>query len=309
MDVIAEVERSGLVESRHRGVAVRVDTDGAVIWALGEPDTITYPRSTNKPFQAVAMLRAGLSLRGEQLAIATASHSAEPFHLQTVRAMLADAGLTEEALQTPPSYPADPKEHAAVLRAGEGRLPIRHDCSGKHAAMLRTCVERGWDPGTYLDPEHPLQLAITETFTELTGARPARIGIDGCGAPQHATSMRHLAMGIARIAAAPEDSEEGRLRQAMLDHPTFVSGTRRPELRFMTELPGVIAKSGAEALLVVGLPDATAIAVKIEDGADRPLYAVAGRAVQLAGWEAEVLTERPRVLGGGETVGAVHVTF
>ena len=114
---------------------------------------------------------------------------------------------------------------------------------------------------------------------------------------------------LARIAAAPEDSEEGRLRQAMLDHPTFVSGTRRPELRFMTELPGVIAKSGAEALLVVGLPDATAIAVKIEDGADRPLYAVAGRAVQLAGWEAEVLTERPRVLGGGETVGAVHVTF
>lgn len=309
MDVIAEVERSGLVESRHRGVVVRADAEGAVVWALGDPDTVTYPRSANKPFQAVAMLRAGLPLRGEQLAISTASHSAEPFHLQTVRAILGDAGLTEDALQTPASYPADPKEHAAVIRAGEGRLPIRHDCSGKHAAMLRTCVERGWDPGSYLDVEHPLQQAITETFTDLTGSRPAHIGVDGCGAPQHATSLRHLAMGIARIAASPSGSEEQRLRQAMIDHPTFVSGTRRPELRFMTELPGVIGKSGAEAVFVAGLPDGTAIAVKVEDGSDRALYAVAGRALQLAGWEADVLSERPTVLGGGEAVGAVHVTF
>lgn len=309
MDVIAEVERSGLVESRHRGVAVRVDADGAVVWAIGEPDTVIYPRSTNKPFQALAMLRAGLPLTGEHLALAAASHSAEPFHLEAVREVLGRAGLDEEALQTPPSYPVDPHEHANVLRAGGGRLRIRHDCSGKHAAMLLTCVENGWSTEDYLDLEHPLQQTITEVFSEVTDGRPAAIGVDGCGAPQHATSVRHLATGIARITTAAEGTLEARLRDAMIAHPTYVSGTRRGESRFMTEMPGVLAKSGAEAVFVVGLPDGTAIVVKVEDGGERALLAVAGRAVELAGWSAPVLTERPQILGGGQPVGEIRVAF
>lgn len=297
------------MESRHRGIAVRVDANGAVVWAIGEADTVVYPRSANKPFQALAMLRAGLPLSGEQLALAAASHSAEPFHLSAIREVLGRAGLSEEALLTPPSYPVDPHEHAQVLRAGEGRLRIRHDCSGKHAAMLLTCVANGWSTQDYLDPEHLLQQAITETFSELTDGRPAVIGVDGCGAPQHATSLCHLASGIARIAAAPQGSLEARLREAMMAHPLYVSGTRRTEARFMTELPGVFAKSGAEAVFVAGLPDGTAIAVKIEDGGDRALYAVAGRAIELAGWSAPVLQERPAVLGGGAPVGSVRVAF
>lgn len=309
MDVIAEVERSGLVESRHRGVVVRVDAEGAVIWAIGEPDTVIYPRSANKPFQALAMLRAGLSLTGEHLALAAASHSAEPFHLEAVRQVLDRAGLTEDALRTPPAYPVDPHQHADVLRAGGGRLRIRHDCSGKHAAMLLTCVENGWPIDGYLEPEHPLQQTITEVFSELTGGRPTTIGVDGCGAPQHATSVRRVATGIARIAQAPDGTLEARLRDAMTAHPTYVSGTRRKEARFMTEMPGVLAKSGAEAVFVVGLPDGTAIVVKVEDGGERALLAVAGRAVELAGWSAPVLSERPQVLGGGTPVGQIRVAF
>ena len=109
MDVLVEVVRSGLVESRHRGVAVRVAPDGEVLWSSGDPDTVIFPRSANKPFQALGMMRAGLPLEGPELAVATASHSAESFHLEAVRGILARAGLEESALQTPPSYPLDPK--------------------------------------------------------------------------------------------------------------------------------------------------------------------------------------------------------
>ncbi len=151
MEVLAEVVRSGFVESRHRGVIVRVDPAGEVVWSIGDPGTVVFPRSANKPLQALGMLRAGLPLDGELLAIASASHSGEPFHLDAVREILKLAGLDESALQTPPSYPLDPKVHAAYIRAGGVRAPICMDCSGKHAAMLLTCVTNGWPTDSYLD--------------------------------------------------------------------------------------------------------------------------------------------------------------
>ena len=140
------------------------------------PSTVIFPRSANKPFQAVGMMRAGLPLDGAELALAASSHSGEPFHLDAVRALLARAGLDESALQTPPSYPLDPEEHAAVLRAGRERAPILMDCSGKHAAMLLTSVVNDWPIETYLEPDHPLQQTITETFAELTGCAARRRG-------------------------------------------------------------------------------------------------------------------------------------
>ena len=309
MDVLVEVVRSGLVESRHRGVAARVDAAGELLWSWGDPDTVIFPRSANKPFQGLGMLRSGLPLDGAELALATASHSAEPFHLDGVRAVLARAGLDEDALQTPPSYPLDPKEHAAVLRAGGHRAPILMDCSGKHAAMLLTSVVNGWPTDTYLDPGHPLQRAICATFAELTGADPDVVGTDGCGAPLLATSVRRLAHGIARIRAAAPGSPERRLVDAMLAHPEHVSGTRRAELRLMRAVPGLVAKEGAESVLVVGLPDGSALALKIEDGGLRPLYVAMHRMLQLAGVHADLLDERPAVLGGGRPVGEVRPTF
>ena len=157
VEVLAEVVRSGFVESRHRGVAVRVDPAGEVRWSMGDPGTVIFPRSSNKPLQALGMLRAGLPLDGRLLALASASHSGEPFHLDAVREILALAGLDESALQTPASYPLDPHVHADLLRAGGTRAPIYMDCSGKHAAMLLTCVVNGWSIHDYLDPAHPLQ--------------------------------------------------------------------------------------------------------------------------------------------------------
>jgi L-asparaginase II len=309
VEIVAEVVRSGLVESRHRGVAVRVDPGGEVVWSLGDPATVVFPRSANKPLQAIGMLRAGLPLDGPLLALATASHSGEPFHLEGVREILARAGLDQGALQTPPSYPLDPHVHADLLRAGGERAPILMDCSGKHAAMLLTCVVNDWDTATYLAPEHPLQQRITETFTELTDGPPSTIGTDGCGAPLLATPLQQLARAIGRIAQEAPGSPGARLVGAMRAHPEHVSGTGRAERTLMASVPGLVAKSGAESVYVVALPDGSAFALKIEDGSERPLYAVMGRMLELAGVEGDVLRERPRVLGGGQQVGEVRTTF
>lgn len=305
MDVVAEVTRSGLVESRHRGAAVRVGPDGETVWSLGDPSLVVFPRSTNKPFQAAGLVEAGLDLEPRLLALAAASHSAEPFHLDGVREILALAGLDESALQTPASYPLDPHEHAAVLRAGEGRRPIRMDCSGKHAAMLLTCAIRGWSVEDYLDPEHPVQRAVTQTFTTLVGP-PEAVGVDGCGAPLLATSLERLARGVGRLMVAAPGTAQRRVADAMVAHPEQVSGTRRPDLALARAVPGSLVKSGAESVVVAGLADGSALAVKIEDGGDRALFVVLHRALELAGVEADLLRERPVVLGGGRPVGEVR---
>lgn len=309
MDVLAEVVRSGLVESRHRGVIVRIDAAGEVVWSVGDPGVVIFPRSANKPIQALGMLRAGLPLDGRLLALASASHSGEPFQLEAVREILTLAGLRESALQAPPSYPLDPRVNADYLRSGGTPAPICMDCSGKHAAMLLTCVTNGWPTETYLAPEHPLQVVITETFTELTDGPPAEIGTDGCGAPLLATPLLHLARAISRIVQGAPGSLEARLVTALTTHPEYVSGTYRAELRLMQAFPGMLAKSGAESVYVVVQPDGSAFGLKIEDGGERPLHAVMARALELAGLDHPVLAERPQILGGGKPVGELRLTF
>lgn len=276
---------------------------------MGDPGIVIFPRSANKPIQALGMLRAGLPLDGRLLALSSASHSGEPFHLEAVREILALADLDESALRTPPSYPLDPHVHAEVLRAGGVRAPIYMDCSGKHAAMLLTCVVNDWDTSTYLATGHPLQQVIAQTFTELTDGPPAVTGVDGCGAPLLATPLAHLARAVGRIAQEPAGSLGARLVGAMTAHPEYVSGTARSERDLMRAVPGILAKSGAESVYVVALPDGSTFALKIEDGSERPLYAVMGRMLELAGLEAEMLLDRPRVLGGGQPVGEVRTAF
>lgn len=309
MEVLAEIVRSGFVEGHHRGDIVRVDPGGNVVWSVGDPDTVIFPRSSNKPLQALGMLRAGLPLDGRLLALASASHSGEAFHLDGVREILTQAGLNESALQTPPSYPLDPHTHADWLRAGGKREPILMDCSGKHAAMLLTCVTNGWPTQTYLKPEHPLQQAICETFAELTGATPASVGTDGCGAPLLATSLSRLARAIGAIVQAPAGSHERRLVDAMVATPEYVSGTTRDEMFLMKAFPGAIAKSGAESVYVVGMPDGSAFALKIDDGADRARAVVMAKALSLAGYQHPLLEEEPVILGGGQPVGCIRATF
>ena len=258
-----------------------------------------FPRSANKPIQALGMLRAGLPLDGKLLAIASASHSGEPFHLDAVREILALAGLDESALQTPAVLSAGSEGARGLHPWRWSSAPICMDCSGKHAAMLLTCVTNGWPTETYLAAEHPLQVVITETFTELTQGPPSVIGVDGCGAPLLATPLVQLARAVGRIAAGAPGTPEATLASAMKAHPGVRQWHQPCRARSRTGVPTLVAKSGAESVYVVAQPDGEAFALKIEDGAERPLYAVMARALELAGLSAPVLASGRRCSAAG----------
>lgn len=314
--VIAEVVRSGFVEGHHRGSWVVLGADGEVVDSAGDVTGPVLPRSCNKPLQAVGMLESGLDLDGELLAIACASHSGEPFHLDAVRRILAGAGLDESALQTPPDWPLDDATREALLREGGQKASVQMNCSGKHAAMLATCVANGWSTDDYLDPDHPLQRAIAATFARLTGEPVAVTAVDGCGAPLLATSLTGLARGFAALATAT-DGPEARVATAVREHPSYVSGSTRDELRLLTAVPGAIGKAGAESCYAVALPDGRAIATKTDDGAARArpvlMAALLERLGVLdeAGVDAEAVraTGRTPLLGGGVEVGEVRAVL
>ncbi|MER6602921.1 asparaginase [Streptomyces parvus] len=309
--VLAEVVRSGFTEGHHRGALVLLAADGSVERAIGDPAAPVFPRSSNKPMQAAAILRAGLDLSGERLALAAASHSGEPFHLDLVRKMLAEHGLSPTDLQTPPDLPLDPVEAETYLAAGNVRERITMNCSGKHAAMLAVCVRNGWDTATYLDPAHPLQQLVGQVVAEAAGEPVASVGTDGCGAPLMAIGLTGLARAFRSFVLAEPGSAERRVADAMRAHPEYVAGTRRPDTWLMREVPGTLSKMGAEAVQAVALADGRALAFKIDDGAGRALGPVLARALELLGVDAPVVARigRSPLLGGAAEVGEIRATF
>lgn len=309
--VLAEVVRSGFVESRHRGTLVLLAPDGEVQLALGDPDVPVFPRSSNKPMQAAAVLRAGLGLSGERLALAAASHSGEEFHLELVRTMLAEHGLTAGDLRTPPDLPLDPVAAEAYLAAGRVRDRVAMNCSGKHTAMLAACVLNGWPTDTYLEPGHPLQRLVRTTVEETSGERVAAVGTDGCGAPLMAISLTGLARTFRHFVLADTGTAERRVADAMRAHPEYVAGTRRADTWLMQGVPGALSKMGADGVQAVALQDGRALAFKIDDGGVRALGPVLARALTLLGVDAEVLDRIGHVplLGGTTEVGAIRAVF
>ncbi len=306
--MVAEVVRSGFVEGAHRGSVVGLDPDGAVVLEVGDVTAAIFPRSSNKPMQAVGMVACGLPLTGELLALAAASHSGEPFHLDGVRKILAGAGLDIDALATPPDYPYDVEAQRDWIRAGHGPEPIAMNCSGKHAAMLVTCVVNGWDVVTYRDPEHPLQQALRATLERLAGEPVSATGIDGCGAPVYAISLLGLARAGRACVLADAGTPELAVADAMRAFPEWVGGSRRDVTELMRAVPGLLAKDGAEGVQVVALADGRALAVKIEDGGQRARQVVTAAALQALGVDAPVITEQLTsvLLGGGTPVGVVR---
>ncbi len=318
--VLAEVVRSGFVEGHHHGSVVALGVDGSVDWSLGEVERPILPRSCNKPLQVVGMLRAGLwaggGIQGDLLALAAASHSGEPFHLEGVRRILASAGLDEEALQTPPDHPLDDLEREQHIRAGGGRSRLAMNCSGKHAAMLATCVANGWDTSTYLEVDHPVQQAIARAFAELTGEPVETVAVDGCGAPLLPASLVGLARAFRTLATA-ERGPERAVADAIRAFPEHVSGSRRDEAVLVRAVPGAVAKAGAESCYAVGLPDGRAVALKTDDGAARARPVLMAAALERCGVtgqdgvdaEAVRRTGVVRLLGGGRPVGELRATF
>jgi L-asparaginase II len=306
---VAITSRSGFDESVHFGAVVGLGRDGGIEFAVGHPDAIVYPRSSNKPMQAVAMVRAGLSLPPELLALVCASHDGTPMHTAAAQRILAGAGLDESALANVASLPLDQASAEAVLRAGGQRTPLLMNCSGKHSGMLATCVHNGWahDP-SYLAVDHPLQLAITDAIDELCEEPHTHIGVDGCGAPAHAMSLAGLARAFRSIANGSAGQAGHQVYEAMTSNPEMVGGAQRDVTNFMRHVPGLMAKDGADGVFAAALPDGRAIALKIADGGDRARPPVMVAALQALGIDTSAVAAlvEERIMGHGRQVGSVR---
>jgi len=305
--VLAEVVRSGFVESRHRGAIAALAPDGTFAFTAGSANTPVFPRSSNKPLQATAMLTAGLPLEGELLALAAASHSGEDFHVQGVRDILDFAGLTEDDLQCPPSLPLDePTARRLIKESDAPESRARMNCSGKHAAMLVTCIANDWPLKTYLDPEHPLQRHIRKTIEELAREPVAAIAVDGCGAPLFALTLAGVARAFRALVLAEPGTPERKIADAMRKFPEWTSGTHRDENRLMASIPGLLLKGGAEGVDAFALADGSAAALKIEDGGARARTPITVAILTALGAQAPADLATIVVKGGGYPVGEIR---
>jgi L-asparaginase II len=284
---LVEVTRGPAVESRHAGHVVVVDADDRLIFAAGQPERLTFPRSSLKPLQALPTHARGAAshfgLTGPEIAVMAASHAAEPFHLEAVRGILAKIDARESDLFCGPHSPGNAAAAAALVRGGEEPRPIHNNCSGKHAGMLALARLLGAPLSGYQEPDHPAQVEIRSTLLEVCGVDTSRLGwgTDGCGVPTYLTPLRALALGFARL-SAPErlagslSAGARTITDAMRAHPPLVSSTGAFCAELMTAAGGaVIAKGGAEGVYAFGLPErGWGVAIKMEDGNARGMPAV-----------------------------------
>jgi L-asparaginase II len=293
---------------------VTIGADGTPQLTAGQWDVPMFPRSSNKPMQAAGMLRCGLDLDGKLLALAAASHSGEDFHVAGVREILARAVLTEDDLQCPRALPREEVFQQEYLREGGEPDRVHMNCSGKHAAMLATCVAAGWPTATYTDPAHPLQVALRQALEGLAGEQSAAVGVDGCGAPVFALSLAGLARAFQALVTGSPGSPERRVADAMRAYPEWTSGSLRTERALMATVPGLLLKVGADGVQAFALADGRAAAFKIEDGSARARDPITVALLRRLG-----VTTRPGVpdsaldeigavpvLGGGRVVGVIR---
>ena len=300
-EVLAEVTRSGVVESIHAGHIVLLNADGSILFQKGDPTLNIYSRSSLKSIQASAMVRAGLDIEPRLLALVCASHAGTAMHQQGAQAILAKAGLDEYSLQCILDRPLDEE-----LRRTAEPTRLAMNCSGKHAGMLATCVINSWPIDSYLDPTHPLQLAIKAEVEQMSGEKVAGVSVDGCGAPLFLFSLLGLARAIRNltISADPVHQE---VAQACRDYPEMVSGPGRLATRMMQKIPGLFMKDGAEAVNVTSLADGRTLAIKISDGNARAMPAITAAALAKFGIDAQEVPAN--TLGAGLPVGVIRATF
>lgn len=286
---LVEAWRGPIVESRHRGHLIAVDGGGKTVAALGSPETVTYVRSSGKPFQALPLIVSGAADRfgfsEQEIAIACGSHSGEPIHVETVRSMLRKVGLEESALRCGEHEPFSVDVARELARTGRPPGVLQNNCSGKHAGMLALARHVGAPTESYDDWNNPVQQAIAKTVSEFSDVPlgSIAIGVDGCGVPVFGIPVQAMALMYARLVATPETFDAAtrkaceRIVKAMIDYPEMVGGSKD---RLDTELiraghGRLISKIGAEGVYTVGvLPSrewlhGLGLAVKIEDGDDQ----------------------------------------
>lgn len=280
--ILVEVLRGGSVESHHRGSYAVTDARGRVVVAAGSIEEPVYPRSAVKPLQALPLIETGAAdaagLLPRQIALACASHKAEPSHVDAVRSWLAAIGLDEGALECGAHPPGSPDAAAELTRQGQPPSPAHNNCSGKHTGFLCTAVHLGEDPRGYIGRDHPVQRRVAAALAEMTGVdlEATSCGCDGCGIPTYGIPLHGLARGMARMADTSDLSPKRaaaatRILDAMAAEPFYVSGSES----FVTECmrvagDSVRVKTGAEGVYAAALPHlGYGVALKIDDGASR----------------------------------------
>ncbi|SPF79611.1 asparaginase [Pseudoprimorskyibacter insulae] len=276
---ICEVWRGPLAESVHLGHAVICDDTGQIIESWGNPDAVVYPRSSSKMLQALPLVTSGAAdafgLTSAQLALACASHEGAPLHVDAVSRWLADLGLAEPDLRCGAQPTRDAALKRQMIKTDDSPCQLHNNCSGKHAGFLTLGKHLGAGP-EYIDPDHPVQVACKTAFEEVTGQDTPYFGIDGCSAPNHATTMHGMARAMAFFASAHKKSgtmanAAARLTAAMIANPMLVAGEGRActELMQATSEP-VALKTGAEGYFIAILPErGIGFAIKAADGATR----------------------------------------
>lgn len=295
-DLLVEVTRGSLVESKHYGDLVIVGPDGRVMWSVGNPYRVTYARSSAKPLQALPLIESGaaeaLNMTNEEVALACASHSGEPAHVERITAFLGRIGIDISKLQCGVHAPYHADAHAALMRSGQELTAIYNNCSGKHAGMLALAKYLGADLDTYLEPTHPVQQAIFQVVQDVCGlsAEQIHIGTDGCGVPVFGVPLDRLAYAFSQFAnpqglPEPRATAMRRIRDAMMDHAHLVAGTGRFCSGLMEAAEGaVLGKAGAEGVYCLGvLPEGYGLCIKIDDGNARAAYPAVVEALRQSG--------------------------
>ena len=302
--VLAEYVRDGVVESVHRGYLVALSADGSVNLALGDSEHLIFPRSTVKSIQGAAMVRAGLKLEPRLLALGCSSHSGSEEHLLAVREILTLAKLDESALQCMLDKPLGDQERRAWGDKPATRIAM--NCSGKHAAMLLTCITNGWPIANYLDPAHPLQVAIKTELEALAGEAITLTSTDGCGAPLFLMSVMGLVRAIRAITLSTDP-----VHQSVLDasraFPEMVAGKGRLTTQMMEAVPGLYMKDGAEAVEIASMADGRTLVFKVADGSLRPFRVLVHAGLKRLGIDSPY--EAENVLGGDRVIGTIRTTF
>ena len=303
-EVLAEYVRDGIVESVHRGYLVALNSDGSVNLALGNIEHLIFPRSTVKSIQGAAMVRSGLKLEPRLLALGCSSHSGSEEHLSAVREILSMAKLDEIALQCMLDKPLGDAERRAWGDKPATRISM--NCSGKHAAMLLTCVTNGWPIENYLDSTHPLQVAIKAELEALAGETITLTSTDGCGAPLFLISVIGLARAIRAITISIDP-----IHQSVLDasrkFPEMVAGKDRLTTQMIEAVPGLYMKDGAEAVEIASMPDGRTLVFKVSDGSLRPFRVLVHAGLKRLGIDSPYVAEN--VLGGDRIIGSIRATF
>ena len=294
--------RGDLVESLHLGHLIVLNADGTTYLSKGSPELAFYPRSAVKSLQASAMLKAGLTVSDQELAIVCASHSGSQnqSHIDLVSAMLTKRNIPLSAMKNATDKPLGEKEKLSW--GDKPGTQLTQNCSGKHAGMLITCQQNGWDMNTYLEMNHPLQVAVRNEIELLAGEKVSASTFDGCGAPLFAISLTGLARAISTVVKSNEAIYK-QIVSACTKYPELVAGEGRLTTRMMQAVPGLFMKEGAEGVQVCALSDGRVIAMKIIDGSWRPVAPIMMEIFKR--WAVQMPDESVKIYGGASVIGEV----